>query len=108
MAYRVEMTRRAERDLSLLYLSIHADESEAAAKWLLGLERAVESLEDRPERCPLAPERRPGLLLRHLLYGKKPHIYRVIFRIADSTVFVLHIRHGARRAAITQRAEDLQ
>jgi len=37
--------------------------------------------------------------LRHLLYGKKPHIYRVIYRFLEKQkqVEVLHIRHGTRR-----------
>jgi len=37
--------------------------------------------------------------LRHLLYGKKPHIYRAIYRVLEEQkqVDVLHIRHGARR-----------
>jgi toxin ParE1/3/4 len=36
--------------------------------------------------------------LRHLLYGNKPHVYRVIFRVVEKQkrVDVLHIRHGAR------------
>jgi toxin ParE1/3/4 len=36
--------------------------------------------------------------LRHLLYGNKPHVYRVIFRVIEKQkrVDVLHIRHGAR------------
>jgi plasmid stabilization system protein ParE len=32
MTYRVELTDRAARDLRLLFLAIHADESEAAAR----------------------------------------------------------------------------
>jgi len=37
--------------------------------------------------------------LRQLLYGNKPHIYRVIYRILENQkhVDVLHIRHGARQ-----------
>ena len=37
--------------------------------------------------------------LRHLLYGSKPHIYRVIYRILEKQkqVDVLHIRHAARQ-----------
>lgn len=53
-----------------------------------------------PYRCPVAPEsRKLKRHLRHILYGKKPHVYRVIFDIDDSseTVSVLTIRHGARR-----------
>ena len=36
---------------------------------------------------------------RRLLYGNKPHIYRVIYRVLEKQkqAEVLHIRHGARR-----------
>ena len=56
--------------------------------------------ERRPNRCPVAPEtRKLKRNLRHLLYGKKPHVYRVIYEIEEQrqTVWVLTIRHGARR-----------
>ena len=44
--------------------------------------------------------------LWHLLYGKKPHVYRVIYEIDEQqqTVWVLKIRHAARRKA---KASDL-
>jgi plasmid stabilization system protein ParE len=34
-----------------------------------------------------------------LLYGRKPHVYRVIYRVLsdEKPVDILHIRHGARR-----------
>jgi mRNA-degrading endonuclease RelE of RelBE toxin-antitoxin system len=34
-----------------------------------------------------------------LLYGHKPHIYRIIYRVVErhKRVDVVHIRHGARR-----------
>ena len=56
----------------------------------------MRSLRLNPERCPLTPEN-PGF--RHLLYGRKPHVYRAIYRIVEkqNLVDVLHIRHGARR-----------
>jgi mRNA-degrading endonuclease RelE of RelBE toxin-antitoxin system len=36
--------------------------------------------------------------LRHLLYGKRPHVYRIIYAIDQRRrlVSVVHIRHGAR------------
>ena len=39
--------------------------------------------------------------LWHLLYGKKPHVYRVIYEIDEHrrTVWVLTIRHAARQQA---------
>ena len=34
---------------------------------------------------------------RHLLYGRLPHVYRILFTIDGSTVYILHIRHGSRQ-----------
>jgi toxin ParE1/3/4 len=36
--------------------------------------------------------------LRYLLYGNKPHVYRILYRIDEKsrTVAIRHIRHGAR------------
>ena len=47
--------------------------------------------------------------LRHLLYGRKPNVYRVIYEInkQDQVVTVLHIRHGRRDAlAIFEENDD--
>jgi plasmid stabilization system protein ParE len=100
MTYRVELTERAARDLRLLFLFVRAGESDAAARWFNGMERAIETLCESPGRCPLAPESRPGRVIRQLLYGHKPHIYRILFRVSakDRVVFVIHVRHGARLA----------
>lgn len=96
MAYLVSITFRAERDLARLYEDINTEYSGAALKWYRGLKDAILSLEERPNRCPVTPEKRQ---LRHLLYGHKPHVYRVIYRVLERQrqVEVLHIRHGARR-----------
>jgi toxin ParE1/3/4 len=95
MAYVVNIAVRAEREFASLYREIDAEESDAALKWYRGLKKAVLSLEELPNRCPLTPEKRQT---RHLLYGNKPHVYRVIFRVVEKQkrVDVLHIRHGAR------------
>jgi len=98
MPYRVELTVRAAHDLSHLFEEIHARESAAAARWYNGLEKAVFTLERLPRRCPIAPEsRKTKRSLRHLLNGKKPHAYRVIYEIDEPhrVVRVPTIRHGA-------------
>ena len=42
---------------------------------------------------PLAPESsRFPFEVRQLLYGRKPHVYRILFTIEGDTVHVLHIR----------------
>lgn len=96
MAYAVRIAARAERDLALLYRDIHVSESIAAERWYAGMKRAILSLALRPNRCPFTPENKR---LRHLLYGRKAHVYRVIYRVNEQLqrVDVLHIRHGARR-----------
>ncbi len=95
MAYRVEITDRALRDLASIYKSIEAETTARAARCFNGLEKGINGLEKRPHRAPVTPEDRA---LRHLLYGKKPRVYRIIYVIEEdsSTVYVLHIRRPGR------------
>jgi toxin ParE1/3/4 len=96
MAYVVNTTPKAEWDLACLYRQINAEHSDAALEWYLGIKQAILSLERQPNRCPVTREKDK---LRHLLYGHKPHVYRVIYRVMEKQkrVEVLHIRHGAMR-----------
>jgi len=95
MAYRVSLTRRAERDLANIYRVVSAKTSDTAHIWFLRLRETIASLQDNPYRCPTTPEDEH---LRYLLYGKKPHVYRVIYRVIEGSkqIVVVHIRHGAR------------
>ncbi len=95
MAYRVKISSSADRDLADIYRRI-AGASDAASKWYVGLKDAIRSLRHNPNRCPSTPE---DVNLRHLLYGNKPHVYRVIYRVEEKQrdVKILHIRHGAQR-----------
>jgi plasmid stabilization system protein ParE len=96
MAYEIRLARRAIADLRAIYKYIEAESSDAASLWFRGLESAIFSLETRPSRSPIAQERKD---LRHLLYGSKPHIYRILYTIDERAriVYVVQIRHGARR-----------
>jgi plasmid stabilization system protein ParE len=93
----VKITPRAERDIADLFQEINAEHSDAALDWYFGLRQAILRLRAHPNRCAIT-RKRDGL--RHLLYGHKPHVYCVIFRIIEREccVEVLHIRHGARRS----------
>jgi len=99
MAYRVETTARAECDAdNLLKWLLAQDAGGAGLRWFEGLEKAIATLAYMPERCAIAPENaRVSFEVRHLLYGRKPHVYRVLFTIEDDAVYVLHIRHGRRK-----------
>lgn len=96
MAFRVEITARAHRDLVAIYEYIQAGSSEKAFSSFNGLEGAILSLENHPKRGTITRE---DSRLRQLVYGRKPHGYRIIYSVRQRSrlVSVLHIRHGARR-----------
>jgi plasmid stabilization system protein ParE len=91
------VTARAARNLKNIYRAIDAANAAQAHAWFNGLERAILGLSEHPTRGAAVPE---AGNLRQLLYGRKPHIYRVIYAIDETRriVTVLHIRHGARDA----------
>src|SRR5690349_12985481 len=98
MPYAVRITRRALREIDevLGWLAQHSPAG--ASRWYRRLLQAIESLQDNPERCPLAPENEwySGGELRQLLHGKRRDVYRILFEIRGTTVYILRVRHGAR------------
>lgn len=101
MAYSVELTPRAADDADKAAEYIRQFAPKAAQRWFDGLIQAVLSLEEMPQRCPLAPEtERLGIELRQLLYGKRGGLFRIVFRLYEQlqppVVRVVAIRHGAR------------
>ncbi len=62
-------------------------------------------LDENPARCTVIPE--VGNL-RHLIYGRGRHRYRIIYMVdeGDRVVTVLHIRHGARDAFRPDESDD--
>jgi len=99
MDFRVEITEEAERDAhGILEWLISKRAGATGLRWFQGLEKAIASLAAFPYRCPLAPENEAfPFEVRHLLYGRPPHVYRLLFRVENETVYVLHIWHGRRR-----------
>ncbi|HWB97567.1 MAG TPA: type II toxin-antitoxin system RelE/ParE family toxin, partial [Bryobacteraceae bacterium] len=99
MAFRVDTTPEAERDiLRILDWLIAEETGQAGMRWFRGLEKAIVSLSEMPERCPLAPENESlPFEVRHLLYGRRPHRYRILFTVEHEVVYILHIWHGRRR-----------
>jgi toxin ParE1/3/4 len=95
---------RAQRDLADIYFWIGAKSSDTTRAWYFGLKDSIRTLRNAPGRCPVTLENKS---LRHLLYGHKPHFYRIIYRmvVKQQLVDVLHIRHGARDAFTLQDFE---
>jgi plasmid stabilization system protein ParE len=111
MAYRVNLTAKAEADAYAAYEHIREVAPRSAEKWLIGLFALIQTLDEMPSRCALIPEAEEvGHPARQLLYGKRSGTYRIIFDIQEQSeegprIRVLRIRHGA-RAPIT--AEDIE
>jgi plasmid stabilization system protein ParE len=99
MTFRVETTAAAEQDADAILdwlFSQHAGDT--GIRWFLALQDAIASLAGFPKRCPLAPESAAfPFEVRHLLYGRPPHVCRILFTIENQTVYVLHTRHGRRQ-----------
>ncbi|MHB9035479.1 MAG: type II toxin-antitoxin system RelE/ParE family toxin [Armatimonadota bacterium] len=102
MAYRVDLTPQAVADIEEAFQYINQATPIRSKRWLTGLMDMVYSLEEMPERFPVAPESADfGKEIRQALYGKRTGIYRIIFRIhreasSDGVVRVICVRHGAR------------
>ena len=99
MTFRVEISKQAEIDADgILDWLLEQRSGKAGIDWFLALDDAFASLAEFPERCSIAPENsRFPFEVRHLFYGRKPHIYRILFTIERNTVHILHIRHGRRK-----------
>ena len=105
MKYRLELTAQAEAEIEEAYRWIREDSPSRASAWRQGLLETAQTLKTFPERCPLAPESAAfGREIRHLLYGKRGGVYRLLFEIRGHTVYILHVRHGARRHMTPEEA----
>jgi toxin ParE1/3/4 len=105
MAYQIEFSAGAEEDLERLYEWIVVQAPSRGPLWFKNLVRSIYSLARQPYRCPLAPENyQQDDGIRQLLFGKKPNVYRILYVIGNKqkAVYILHIRHGARRSILTQ------
>ena len=93
MAFKVELSRRAERDIEEAFEYVHADSPLNAVRWRNRLEGRLQILERTPEAFGFAPENCDARAeVRQLLYGR----YRILYTVRSLSVFVLTIRHGAR------------
>jgi hypothetical protein len=88
MTFLVETGATAEREADKILswlLSEHAGES--GLRWFMALRDAIATLSEFPTRCSLAPENAMfPFEVRHLLYGRRPHVYRILFTIERQMV----------------------
>jgi plasmid stabilization system protein ParE len=98
MAFHVKQTAQADYELDLILEWLLTEEAgETGLRWFRRLQEAILSLSEFPTRCLLAPEDAHFPFdVRQLVYGRKPHLYRVLFTIEAETVVILHILHSRR------------
>lgn len=93
-AYEVITQPRAERDIEAAYHWLRTRAPTVADEWFEEMAAAILSLEEMPERCPVAPEARFfNREVRHLVQGR----YRIIFTVDERHVRVITVRHAARK-----------
>jgi plasmid stabilization system protein ParE len=98
VTYRVVFTPRARADALETFRWLMERSPDAAARWYVGLEKAVASLRKNPGRHPVAEEESEllGLTIRQMLYGRRRGVYRILFSIEGDAVFLHYVRHSAR------------
>jgi plasmid stabilization system protein ParE len=98
MIYAVEFTKRAAADFDEALQWYRIRSLEAANKWIVAIERALDALERNPEQFPIAQEDGlRGLTLRDCAIGGGRRItHRMIFAIRPSKVVVYTIWHTSR------------
>lgn len=93
MTFRVELSRRAEKDVKHIFSYIRQHGPADPKTWKDGLEQKLSNLEQFPEACSFAPENEYSHQeIRQAIYGP----FRIIFTIREQNVFVISIRHAAR------------
>jgi plasmid stabilization system protein ParE len=96
MTFQVEITPIAEAQIELAYRWFRGRNPGFADQWFRELMNAIATLQEHPRRCALAVEHEifPEEV-RQLLYGKSRSVYRILFTIRDTTVYILYVRHSA-------------
>jgi plasmid stabilization system protein ParE len=94
MAFRIKFSATADRNANeILEWLVEEHAGDTGYRWFMSMREAIKSLDNMPKRCALAPESAEfPFEVRQLLYGRKPHVYRVLFTIEAETVTILHIR----------------
>jgi plasmid stabilization system protein ParE len=95
--YHVVVTARARADAVEAFRWIAERSPDDAARWYVGLEKAIAKLSKVPERHPIAEDESEqlGITLRQMLYGRRRGVYRLFFSIEGETVTLHYVRHSA-------------
>jgi len=93
MAFKINWTQRASRDLAAIAVHIAAERSDAAVREAGNILRKVDLLARFPEMGPIY-RRTPQAEFRSVVSGNYRIVYRI--RLEEPTVDIVTVRHGAR------------
>jgi plasmid stabilization system protein ParE len=97
MKFQIVISEQAESDIKHLYQRAYDHAPMTAPRWYAKLGKAIQSLEELPERCPWSPEGESyALPLRQLIFGKRHGAIRILFAIKDTQVTVIHCVRASR------------
>jgi plasmid stabilization system protein ParE len=98
MKHKVIIQPPARLDIEAAYQYLRERAPDAAERWLAGIEKSIESLEQHPNRSQVAAESQEfPEVIRQLIYGGRRGRYRILYVVRGKEVRVLHVRHGAQR-----------
>jgi plasmid stabilization system protein ParE len=108
MAFQVEITPIAAVQIEQAYQWYRKQNPEFADRWFRSLMNAIATLQEKPRRCALAVEHEifPEEV-RQLLHGRSKNIYRILFTLRDTTVYVLYVRHSSQAPLTPDDFEEL-
>lgn len=103
MPFQVVVTPSAKADIFEINARL-LENFPDAADWLWGISQAVTSLSKFPERCPVSPESEAFdvVVVRQLLYGRKPNVYRILFSVREEKVYVLRVRSTRQQSLLDE------
>ncbi|MBD3675768.1 MAG: type II toxin-antitoxin system RelE/ParE family toxin [Planctomycetaceae bacterium] len=105
MSFKIEFSQRSQHDLEEIFEYIYASSPENARRWRTKLEEKLMSLTTQPEACGLALENEYSSgEVRQMIFGR----YRVLFTIRDQTVYLLTIRHSARKEMKEEELNEIE
>ena len=103
MQYQIIVTPSAKADIFEINTWFLENYPDAAESWLWGLSQSVTSLSKFPERCPISSESEAfDVVVRQLLYGKKPHTYRILYSIQGEKVYILRVRSTRQKSLLDE------
>ncbi len=112
VTYALRFHRRARADMDETRQQlIERMDTEYGRRWQADLLDAIATLATYPNRCPVARENRLFQReIRQLIYQKA---YRILFTVFEATqeapfVFILHIRHSARRPMTRREVHEIE